>query len=88
MSEKQLSVYENNACLDAANAVAEQQIEGILTALYDAGVSDLSAMSREQLEGVIATMTADGTLSGIARATVLAFGDSLRKQAEAGKVPF
>lgn len=88
MSSKTLSIYENNACLDAANAVAEQQIETILTALYNAGVSDLAAMSREQFEGVMATMCADGSLCAIARATVLAFGDSIRSQAEAGKAPF
>lgn len=86
MSARQLSIIEAGACLDAAKAVAETQVDAILTALFDAGVTDLAAMSRETLEGVIETITADGTLSGIARATVLAFGDSVRRNAN--EAPF
>lgn len=86
MSARQLSIIEAGACLDAAKAVAEQQVDAILTALFDAGVTDLAAMSRETLDGVIAAMTDDGTLTGIARATVLAFGDSVRRNAN--EAPF
>ena len=59
MSARQLSIIEAGACLDAAKAVAEQQVDAILTALFEAGVTDLAAMSRETLDGVIAGMTDD-----------------------------
>lgn len=88
MSNKTLSIYEGIACLEAAQAVASDQVEAILTALYNAGVSDLASMSREQFEGVVSTMSADGSLAGFARATVVEFGNSIRRQADAGKAPF
>jgi hypothetical protein len=88
MSPKALSIFENNACLDAAKAVAMEQAETILSALFDAGITDLSAMTREQFEAVVATMTSNGSLSAIAQSTLLAFAESMRRQAEDGKEPF
>lgn len=88
MSPKALSIFENNACLDAAKAVAMEQVETILSALFDAGITDLAAMTREQFEGVVATMTTNGSLSAIAQSTLLAFAESMRRQAEDEKAPF
>lgn len=88
MSSKTLSIYENLACLEAAQAIASDQVEAILSALYNAGVSDLASMSREQFDGVVTTLCTDGTLSGFARAIVCEFGNSIRRQAEEAKAPF
>lgn len=86
MTSRELSFIENRACLEAAQSVAGDQVETILIAMFNAGVTDLAAMSREQLDAIIDTMKQDGSLSSIARATVLAFGESIRRNAN--EAPF
>ncbi len=86
MKSNELIAIEKTACNEAARAVAEATLKEVMSAVWDAGVRDLSAATPEQVTHAVITL--NSALAAQVEAALIAFGASVKQQLADGVCPF